>query len=248
MMHNVNMRVESELDSFYSLILTPNLSFANNDNHSQRISTTLSNERDTVNTNRSNTLVESTTPNINAAALFRRTFRKKGRTLSANLNYVYSGNDVTNFNEAYTRFTNNGQTVLDTVDQKVQSENMSRTYGIRLSYTEPVFRDRYLELNYAYNNAFNSSDRLTRDRSKPGGAYDLLNDSLTNHFNNINAYHQAGINLRTEKLKYNYTLGFNLQRNQLESDNLTKGETISQHTTNFSPPRSLHITFRRTNA
>lgn len=242
-MHNVNMRVESDIDSFYSLIVTPNLSFNNNDNHSQRLSTTLNNDRDTVNANRSTTLVESVTPSVNANALFRRKFRKKGRTLSANLTYTYNSSDVTNYNESYTRFSHNGQTVLDTIDQKVLSENMSRAYGVRLSYTEPVFRDRYLELNYAYNNAFNSSDRLTWDRSKPGGEYDLLNDSLTNHFNNLNAYHQAGVNLRTEKLKYNYTIGFNLQRNQLESHNLTKGEIISQATTNFSPTAQLGYNF-----
>lgn len=241
--HNVNMRVESEIDSQHSFVLTPNLSFNNNDNRSQRSSTTLNGHRDTVNTNRSSTFVESATPNLSAQALLRRKFRKKGQTLSANLTYNYNNSDVTTFNEAYTRFTDGSQMRLDTVDQKVQSENMSRSYGVRLSYTQPVFRDRYLEINYAYNNAFNSSDRQTWDRSKPGGEYDLLNDSLTNRFHNLNNFHLAGLNLRTEKLKYNYTIGFNIQWNDLESRNLTKGETIAQQTTNFSPTAQFAYNF-----
>ncbi|WP_341833997.1 TonB-dependent receptor [Chitinophaga pollutisoli] len=75
--HNINMRIESEIDSFHSFILSPNLSFSNSDNFSQRLSTTRNNNGDTVNTNRSNTLVDSKTPNINAQALLRRKFRKK---------------------------------------------------------------------------------------------------------------------------------------------------------------------------
>ncbi len=241
--HNVNMRVESDIDSFYSLIVTPNLIFNNGETQSGRLSTTLNNNLDTVNTNRSTTFTETKTPTINTGALFRRKFRKKGRTLSANFNIAYNNSDVTTFNEAYTRFTENLLTRLDTIDQKVQAENMSRNYGMRISYTEPVFRDRYLEINYGYNNSFSSSDRYTWDRSKPGGEYDILNDSLTNHFNNLNAYHQVGLNLRTEKLKYNYTLGFNVQQNNLESRNLTKGETIAQRTTNFSPTAQFAYNF-----
>lgn len=242
--HNIHMRIESEIDSFHSFILTPNLSFSNTDNFSQRHSTTRNNGGDTVNTNRSSTLVDSKTPNINAQALLRRKFRKKGRTLSANLTFQHNNSDVSTFNEAYTRFrTDDTQYRLDTIDQKVQSENLARSIGVRLSYTEPVFRDRYLEVNYGYNNAFNSSDRYTWDRSKPGGEYDLLNDSLTNHFNNFNTQHQVGLNLRTEKLKYNYTLGFNVQRNQLESRNLTKGENVEQQTTNFSPTAQFAYNF-----
>ncbi|WP_423736958.1 outer membrane beta-barrel protein [Chitinophaga caseinilytica] len=241
--HNMNMRLEGEIDSFYSFIITPNVMYSNNDSYSQRFSTTLNNDRDTVNTNRSSAITSSKTPNISTSALLRRKFRKKGRTLSANLTYNYNNSDVTNFNEAYTRFSLNGQSRLDTIDQKVQSENSSRQYNIRLAYTEPVFRNRFLEVNYTYNNGLSSSDRYTWDRSKPGGEYDQLNDSLTNHFNNITEYHQAGLNLRTEKLKYNYTIGFNVQRNMLESRNLTKGETIAQTTTNFSPTAQFAYNF-----
>ena len=51
--HNANMRIEYEIDSFHSMIITPNFSYSSGDNFSQSRSTTLNNDRDTVNSGQS---------------------------------------------------------------------------------------------------------------------------------------------------------------------------------------------------
>jgi hypothetical protein len=115
--------------------------------------------------------------------------------------------------------------------------------GLRMSYTEPVFIDRFLELNYGYNYNSNSSNRTTYDKGKDD--YDLLNDSLTNAFNNVYSNHQAGISIMTQKLRYNYTLGMNVQFNNLSSENITKDSTLEQHTVNISPLAQMNYNFSK---
>lgn len=242
--HRVNARIEYDIDSFHSLIINPNISYSSGDNFSESRTTTLNNNRDTVNNGRSLNKTTASSPNINGTALFRKKFDKKGRTFSTNVNFGANNNDRESINQSQTSYLQrNGTFRNDTIDQKVIQENSSKTLGVRMSYTEPVFIDRFLELNYGYSYNSNSSNRSTYDKGKDD--YDLLNDSLTNAFNNIYSNHQAGISLMTQKLRYNYTLGMNVQFNNLSSENITKDSMLRQHTVNISPLAHMNYNFSK---
>ncbi|SIO46679.1 TonB-dependent receptor [Chitinophaga niabensis] len=242
--HRVNARIEYDIDSFHSLIVTPNISFGSGDNFSESRNTTLNNNRDTVNNGRNMNKTTANSPSINGTALFRKKFDKKGRTFSTNLNFGANSNERESINQSQTSYLQrNGTFRNDTLDQKVIQDNSSKTLGVRMSYTEPVFIDRFLELNYGYNYNANSSNRTTYDKGKD--AYDQLNDSLTNAFNNVYSNHQAGISIMTQKLRYNYTLGMNVQFNNLNSENITKDSTIQQHTVNISPLAQMNYNFSK---
>jgi len=242
--HRLNARIEYDIDSFHSLIVTPNITYNSGDNFSESRNTTLNNNRDTVNNGRTINKATASSPNINGTALFRKKFAKKGRTFSTNLNFGANSNERESINQSQTSFLQrNGTYRSDTIDQKVIQDNSSKTLGVRMSYTEPVFIDRFLELNYGYSYNYNSSNRNTYDKGKD--AYDLLNDSLTNAFNNVYSNHQAGLSIMTQKLRYNYTLGVNLQFNNLSSENITKDSTLRQHTVNISPLAQMNYNFSK---
>lgn len=242
--HRVNARIEYDIDSFHSLIINPNFSYSSGDNFSESRTTTLNNNRDTVNNGRSINKTTASSPNLSGTALFRKRFDKKGRTFSTNVNFGANSNDREAINQSQTSYLQrNGTFRKDTIDQKVLQENSSRTLGVRMSYTEPVFIDRFLELNYGYSYNSNTSNRTTYDKGKDD--YDLLNDSLTNAFKNVYGNHQAGISLMTQKLRYNYTLGMNVQFNNLSSRNITKDSTLNQHTVNISPLAHLNYNFSK---
>lgn len=242
--HRVNARIEYDIDSFHSLIVNPNFSYSSGDNFSESRTTTLNNNRDTVNNGRSINKTSASSPNLSGTALFRKRFSKKGRTFSTNVNFGANSNDRESINQSQTAYLQRDGTYRkDSIDQKVLQENSSKTLGVRMSYTEPVFIDRFLELNYGYSYNGNSSKRTTYDKNKE--EYDLLNDSLTNAFKNIYGNHQAGISLMTQKLRYNYTLGMNVQFNNLSSRNITKDSTLNQHTVNISPLAHLNYNFSK---
>lgn len=242
--HRVNARIEYDIDSFHSLIVTPNISYSSGDNFSESRNTTLNNNKDTVNNGRTMNKTTASSPNVNGTALFRKKFDKKGRTFSANLTFGANSNERESINQSQTSYLQrNGSFRNDTIDQKVIQDNSSKNLGVRMSYTEPVFIDRFLELNYGYSYNANSSNRTTYDKGKD--AYDLLNDSLTNAFNNVYSNHQAGISIMTQKLRYNYTLGMNVQFNNLSSENISKDSTLRQHTVNISPLAQMNYNFSK---
>lgn len=242
--HRVNARIEYDIDSFHSLIVTPNISYSSGDNFSESRNTTLNNNKDTVNNGRTMNKTTASSPNVNGTALFRKKFDKKGRTFSTNLTFGANSNERESINQSQTSYLQrNGSFRNDTIDQKVIQDNSSKNLGVRMSYTEPVFIDRFLELNYGYSYNTNSSNRTTYDKGKDD--YDLLNDSLTNAFNNVYSNHQAGISIMTQKLRYNYTLGMNVQFNNLSSENISKDSTLRQHTVNISPLAQMNYNFSK---
>ncbi|MGN6508515.1 MAG: outer membrane beta-barrel protein [Chitinophaga sp.] len=241
--HRAFMRMDYKIDSSHSILVTPNFSYTTGSTATESRSTTLNNAKDTVNDSRNRTVSSSDMPSFSTNALFRKKFDKKGRTLSANLTFGFNNNQQESVNQSFVDFRDDAGRRLDTIDQKVVQESGNSRAGVRLSYTEPVFRDRYLEVNYGFNYNKSTNDRYTYNRSKAGDIYDQAVDSLTNLFSNVYSNHQAGLSLMTQKLRYNYTLGLNLQQNTLNSDNLSTGENIHQQTWNFSPLAVLNYNF-----
>jgi hypothetical protein len=112
-----------------------------------------------------------------------------------------------------------------------------------MTYTEPIFKDRLLELHVAHTNSLNESDKNTYNENPLNGKFDQLDSVYSNAFRNTFNTNQAGFNIQTKKLRYNYTLGMNVQQNQLESYSITGDSSLSQTTLNFYPEAYFNYTF-----
>lgn len=233
--HRANLNLIYTIDSFNSLIYQPNLNFQNSqsfndDSLVNRINDKLINQGRTI----TNNIGEGY--NFSNNLLWRRKFRKPGRTLSVNLSGTWSSNDREGYN-----LINSKARVADFMNK---TESSTNNYGISLSYTEPIARDKILELNYSRNDNSSISDRKTFDKSS-NGKYEKIVDSLTNHFENQNLLDRVGANLRIVKKKYNYQLGFSVQQTILESNNITKNNRLLQKAINFFPTASFNYNFQR---
>lgn len=102
----------------------------------------------------------SNTPNFSGSLLFNHKFRKRGRNLSVNINGGYSATDGlsdkinTTYNLVPFRSTN-------ILDQNIITDNRSDNFNIRFNYSEPIMKDRYMDLIYSYGRNFTSNDRAT---------------------------------------------------------------------------------------
>ncbi|HEY0273392.1 MAG TPA: outer membrane beta-barrel protein, partial [Chitinophaga sp.] len=178
--------------------------------------------------------------------LYRKRFAKPGRTLSVNLTGGYTASDRTNLNLSNTEYAlKGGDIAYDTINQQNKQHSETDNEGIRLNYTEPIFKNRYLELAYNYTQNNSVSSKYTYDLNPSTNKYDLLNDSLSNSFNNTTRTQMGSINIRTQKLKYGYTIGISLQDNDLKSYNVTKDSTVHQHTLNFFPLALFNYNFAK---
>lgn len=243
--HQGNFRLEYEIDSMHSVVVMPSFGYSINNSLDENTYATRDTKGKQINNGVTRNTSTSTTPNLSTNILFRKRFKKAGRTVSVNVNYGYNNNKRENFNRSETLLDNNGAPRRDTLNQRNDIEGSNSNLSVRLTYTEPVFKSRFLELTYAYNNNYNSSDKFTYNYNATKGDYDQIIDSLSNVFKNTFSSHQAGISLRTQRAKYDYTFGINVQVSALDNDNISRKSKLQQTTTNFFPSASFNYTFSR---
>lgn len=245
--NRMNMRVEYQIDSLHSFVITPTFSytkgsnFQNNDYQSLDINKVKTIEGSSI--NRSN----ATSPNFSTSALFRKKFQKVGRTLTTNFNFGYNTTTRENYYKTTDMHlaTDSTDAYTSGYDRLTNADNVGRNFGVGVTYTEPLSTTRFLELTYDWSNNYSSSNNLTYDADGTSGKYTKLNDSLSNIFENVFATQRAGINIRTNKFKYDYTFGLNVQFSNLNNDNISRNTHISQHTVNFFPSAAFNYNFEQ---
>jgi hypothetical protein len=236
--HRFNLNMVWEIDSFNSIVFTPNVS-------TQR---SQSNSEDTVSSwmiNNNDSYLQSA--NMNNHLIWRRKFNRKGRTLSVNLNTYMNNSDRSGFNlDDQRNYLPSGDLNSSLYrNYMTNTDSRNNNYSVNVSYTEPIGRNKLIELNYNRYNSRSESDRNTWDYNGTSKKYDRAVDSLTNEYQSSNLYDRYGGNFRLAKKKYNLQLGFSVQNTQLETQNLTLKSNISNHYTNLFPTASFNYNFSR---
>ena len=201
-----------------SLRFTPSLSLQNSKNRSISDYETLSEQLLRSNRGISDNFSASDGYNFTGTALYRKKFRRRGRTLSLSIGSTLNQSDGTGDLESVNQFYNKLGTLVktDSINQRSTSDNETRGYTSRVVYTEPVLKKSLLELSVARNNSHSFSDKETLDYNKISGKYDRVNRLQTNNYENVYGTTTAGIRIRTQKKKYNYAIGVSWQNADLE--------------------------------
>jgi hypothetical protein len=235
--HRMNFNMVASIDSFNSLIYQPNLNVQQSSTMSDGTLVSNSSTSKLLNQGRNFNSSEGKGYNWSNNLLWRRKFRKPGRTLSVNFSNTLAQN------------SRDGRTINDLSirqqDQQNLLDNQTNNYSLSLSYTEAIARDKVLEFNYNHSDNSSSSDRRTFTRNVLNGSYEVPDPTQTNYFDNANVYDRYGTNLRVVKKKYNYQLGFAVQQIRLESNNLSTKQNILQRATNLFPTASFNYQFQR---
>lgn len=238
--HRVNLGLDYRLDSFNSIKVTSRISFQNSENTTNKVFSTLGPKGNTLSDGINNTANENSGYNIFTNALYRKKFSRAGRTFSADLNFTTvdnngSGSQFT-INNRYGNFIRR-----DTLDQRNFTDANNLTYGATISYTEPMSRRSLLELSLFHNNNQSNNDQRTFNLNPFTGEYDLVNEQLTNFFENEYMNSGAGVNFKENRTGWNYTIGGRLQRAELTSTVQGKADPISQTFVNFLPSAQIQI-------
>lgn len=250
-----NFRIEYKIDSLNSLLYYPSFTLQHSDGSSFSDTKTYATvsglpqylaqtQQRTSENNR-----DGSTMNQNL--LFRHRFAKKGRTVTLGLTSVLnqSNGEGTSFSR-YDDYTRNQTSYRYKVQQQ---ESIQKIKGfnntLSTSYTEPVGRNKILELNYAYTNNHTTSDRKTYDLDTLTYKYEVINAPSTNYFESDYISHRIGANFRVQQKKYNYQLGIGEQINQQSSRSVrafnNKDTTARQTFVNLYPTANFNYNFTR---
>ncbi len=253
--HRFNVRLEYQIDSMHSILYTPALTLQHSENVNDDTSSTISSTplqqylalaSKTYNTNERDGL------NLSNNLLLRKKFHRTGRTLTLGLTNTYGKSESDGFNISPIKFFKPDGTPRGASNQNQQNNQETGTNNntISVSYTEPLGKNKIIELNYAYTDNNSNSDKKVFNYNSSTGKYDIPNSLLTNSFKNSFVANRFGANYRMQDKKYNYQLGVGVQRATLTSDSyqasLGKDSVTQQSYINFFPTANFNWTPSRT--
>ena len=242
--HAVNMTVELNLDSNNSLKWTSR--FNNNSsladvNYSSEM---LDEQGDFLNNSTRKSKTNTDRNNVTSSLLYRHKFKKLARTLSINADFNWINSKSEGILYSLNNYYKNG--VLydrDTTDQVNITENNNNTISSRISYTEPLRKDFYMELTYGLTYSNSKNDRQTNIKSI-NGKYEEMVDSLSNFFVFNRFQNTPGINFRLNNKKHNLTFGGSVDFNQFEKKDLTRDTIVHYNFVNFIPRANYTYKFK----
>ena len=247
--HRLNFSVDYQIDSFSSLKITPSFSYQKTKNKTLSDYTTWSEQGSVINDGNSNNLTNNEGYNLNTNILFRKKFRKKGRTFSFNV--------LTNLNDSkgdgnlksITSFfdPNNSMRSVDSINQINNTNSDLKGYHAKAVYTEPVFKKSLMEFSVGRSNTTSTSSKTTYDYNQGNGKYDLINSLLTNDYQNAYDFVNTGFRFRKQTKTYNYSTGLSWQQADLEGKIIgsIKDSTLSKRFSNLLPNARFQYYFSK---
>jgi hypothetical protein len=252
--HRFNIRVEYAIDSLNSILYSTNLTLQHSENFYEDTSfsyTELPAKYYLAQTSHSTNTNERDGLNWSNNLLYRKKFKKIGRTITLGWNNSYGSSESDGVNKTPYVFYNPDGTISQTRNQNQTSNQETNSHNnvLSVSYTEPLASNKLLEFNYAYTNNKSRSDKETFNFNSSSGKYDTPNLTLTNDFNNTFTANRFGANFRVQEKKYNYQLGLGVQQSRLESishqGTTGKDSTIINDAVNFFPVANFNYSPNR---
>ena len=254
--HRFGMRLEHKFSENTSILFEPQFNFGyGNFNEFSNFATATERDGVATPTNKGYTSRNGLNDNWRTSGflLLRQRLGKPGRTISANIRYSFSDNNMYGFNQSLTTVYDlqTGAGSDDPVNQRYDQNSKSTSLSGRVVYTEPLGAGFFIETNYqyswnkntSYKNTFNSAtDALLDGMLQYDDAGEMLDPIYSNSINNTSQHHRAGASLTYQKDKVRAQLG--AAYNPTITDNVTSGHDPYHNVAhNWSPQAMLNYEF-----
>jgi hypothetical protein len=240
----LNMSIDHKIDSFTSLKITPVLTLQQQRNKNYTSSNSVTTTKQLLNDGYNNSTTKSDGFNLTNDILFRKKFRKKGRTISFSGNMNLNNSDQTGTLNTKNTFYTAGLPAKDSLLNQINSTDANtNSFGGNITYTEPVDKRSLVEFSGFYNSTIGKSDRKTFDYNSNSGKHDMLNTLLSNSFESNYNYTGGSVNYRTNRKKVSIDVGASLQLAELTSKNISNNNTIQQSFTDVLPNANIQYKF-----
>ena len=247
----VDFRLEWKPDTMTQLIFRPSFSFSHSMNDNFSDATTLDNERDTVNTNKSSNYSESNGYNLNASIDFSRKLNNKGRVFSATLSGGNSDSYSDGMNRSDIVYFNQTDALKNSIiAQRSRYDNKGFNYRAYVSWVEPIGHNNFIQATYSISQRKQEALKNVYNQDADG-IYNVLDSAYSQSYRNNFISQRASLSFKSQRAKFNYTIGLNLDPSYSSSENFVGDTTLSKITrkvVNLSPMAQFNYMFdKRTN-
>ncbi|MDP9081400.1 MAG: outer membrane beta-barrel protein [Bacteroidota bacterium] len=238
--HRFTWNMEYKPDTVNYLKITPTFSYAGTNTNEFENSNFLRNNV-TTSAYTSTTTGDSQAPTFGFIALYN---RRLGHRRNLSINASFSSTQTNSYQNPIYDFTAGVPTAP--ANQVINTESHSKTYGINLSYLEPLGKRSYLELNYAFSRTNTDNNKEADTLYDPANYVFRRDSALSTQYNYNFTTNKVGLNFRFIEKKYNYTLGVGVQPAVLDGISPATGITTHESTFNVIPSARFVYNFSRT--
>jgi hypothetical protein len=211
--HRLNGRFVTVLDSNQSLIFTPryslqgSISSATTSGVTAIVSSLLNQTSQELNS-------QNLGVNLSNDLSYRKKLNNKGRSLTLSANHRFSNRDYSAILDAQNIFE--ADSILN--EQESKDINISQTFGLGVSLTEPLGKKGMIQLSYNPSLESNTSDKKTKRQDPVTEAYSITDSLLSSTFENTIQKQNIGTSYRYSVNKNtSVTLGINYQYSMLQA-------------------------------
>lgn len=184
-------------------------------------------------------------------ALLRQRLGLPGRTLTVMSRYSFSNNDLNGFNQSRTTTYETGEALDSLINQRFEQNARSSSLMGRVTYTEPVGSNFYVEANYEYNWNNSKSFKDTYDSGMNRGFAEgkpeyipqgeTINDIYSNSILNRFVNQSIGANLLYQKTGFRAQVGFAAKPTDTHNETYKNGQlkTYDSKVVNWAPQAML---------
>ncbi len=186
------------VDSLSVLEYRPSVTLSGIDANKRMLYNTSNNFEGHLNESDNRQWLDNRATEISNQLTYRRTFKKKGRSLYASGKATFSDNGTDQYNDANNIFYENGSSLVSLLQQLRQRQLDNTTLNASANYTEPLSGKFSLQLseNVDY---FSNRDNVETFEKNGGNEYNDFNDELSNGFD------RSGLRSNTRAaLKYTF--------------------------------------------
>lgn len=213
----------------------------------QTFSNGISDSRNPINNSTRTLTSDADTKRFTSSLMYRKKFKKKGRTIYASVNQSYDNTTSEGFLLSTNDFFSNG--IVDStalLDQQKLNENNSFSINSNVTYTEPLSKVMYLLINYGYNINNNEASRLTYNKTDQAiNTY----DSLVAPFSSSYAYdigtHNVGLNFKFDYKNLDFGFGSSVAYATFTQTDRMVDTSYTYSFTNLFPTASLTYKFSK---
>ncbi len=233
--HRLNMRIDHRFDSANSILITPSISFQDNNGLSEVTGINAIKSGSTTSQSISSNSRVNSGYNINNGFLYRHSFKKRGRSASINLNTSFNNRSGETYLSAINNYYNGGEN-SDTLRQYSDQQTRGYTISPNIAYTEPVGQKGQLQFNYNPSWRKSIADQQTYQYDVNTGQYSLRDSSLSNKYDNLYTTQNAGVNYRIGDRDNSIMVGLAYQAANLSGERIFPlSAGIDRSFSNFLP-------------
>ncbi|MEI8278516.1 MAG: TonB-dependent receptor, partial [Bacteroidota bacterium] len=249
--HNVDGMFEWKVDSLSTLKLSVDAGYRDSKTTSTYTTDALNTEKDTLSHALRNITSDGTSQKLNADLIYRKKFEKKGRTLSIDVKENYQDSRSTGHLSSNTLLNlfDTSRNLLgskDSIINQQKTNNSTRlAFSAKATYTEPLSKVAFLELNYGASINNSKTDKGSYDTSA-SGKNDVLNPLYSSNYAFNIFTNTGGSTLRFVYKKINFSFGGDVSNSAYKQTNLVADTTYSYNYVNFYPRATFNYKMDKT--